>query len=212
MSEKVFEDTNTKNSNPQIKVAFKFQDCGKENPNTLIANYKGCKITPHKNGWIPVEKTLYVCERPWFKKPSFYTKDGKPVFTVIVLPWIIGELSDKVTELIFINTKSRVNVKILPQTTFGKDAIIYCEVCDTKYVWVKNSRYVEEIETALTEKEKQESRKNPWKKVEGNSNLIKAPYYPSIHDNTVVVGMHDTVVAEVVTQTIRKEESKLLLK
>lgn len=192
----------------QIKAVFNLQDCKGENSDILIGNYKEHKITPRKNGWLPAEGTLYVCEMPSLEEPSFYyTENGIPVFPVVVLPWIIGERNDRVTELMFIDQKSHISIETLPQTTFGKEAIIYWEICNSKYVWVKNPQYVEKIREALTKKERQEFSKNPWKEVEGHKNLIEAPHLDK-HNDVVTIGMYDDIVAKVITETINELLSK----
>ncbi|MCK5490914.1 MAG: hypothetical protein KAI67_03660 [Candidatus Pacebacteria bacterium] len=181
----------TENNDPQITVAFKCQNCGEKNTNVLIANYDGNKIVPRKDGWMPREGVLYVCERPWLGKPSFYTDDGTPVFSILVHPWIIGNLKNEIVDMVFVNSKYQIDKDTLPQATFGAEAIVYCEVGETKYVWIKDPQHVETIKIALTETE---YKRRHWEKVKGNENLLKAPYH----------GVSRGEVEKVIAETISK--------
>ena len=181
----------TENNDPQITVAFKCQNCGEKNTNVLIANYDGNKIVPRKDGWMPREGVLYVCERPWLGKPSFYTDDGTPVFSILVHPWIIGNLKNEIVDMVFVNSKYQIDKDTLPQATFGAEAIMYCKIGETKYVWIKDPQHVETIKIALTETE---YKRRHWEKVKGNENLLKAPYH----------GVSRGEVEKVIAETISK--------
>ena len=181
------DDLETGSNGPLIKVAFGASSSG------LVANYEGSLITPSKDGWMPEEGMYFVCEKPLLENVVLYIiAEQTPVFEVFVLPWIVTNLNDRVVELRLTNSGLNLVPSNLPLTNFGKEAILYSKIGETKYVFVKNSQYVHAIMEAL---DKREDRKDNggWSMLAKRPNLLVAPNQ----------SMFLSSIAKVVDETIK---------